>query len=297
MARHLRNLVVLGCLIASIPALADTVVVGATRDNSIYSNDGAKSNGAGQNMFVGINNDAFVRRALIQFDIAGAVPAGSTINSVTLTLSLTRTQVGNVSIGLHAVKEAWGEAGSVASGEGGGGAMAQPNDATWTKRISPSTAWTMDGGDYAQTASATTTVANTQQAYSWSSAQMTADVQGWLTDAETNFGLDPRRQFDIAIDEALCDANDLECLAATEVDDQLHAARPVRSALLRRERHLLVGAQSRHRVQRVLSRRGGTSCSPNPCPQPQPIWGVWCRERDAQPTRPKQAAAARGKAS
>ena len=273
MARCLRNLVVLGCLIASVPAVADTVVLGATRDNSIYSNDGAKSNGAGQNMFVGINNDAFQRRALLQFDIAGSVPAGSTINSVTLTLYLTRTQVGNVSIGLHTVKEAWGEAGSVASGEGGGGGSAQTNDATWTKRLSPSTTWTTDGGSYASAASATTTVANAQGTYSWSSAQMTADVQGWLTTPSTNFGW-------ILVGNS------------TSRSTKRFGTRTNSNASYRPKLTInftppaVSGAccAANGSCSSVLSPGtgcsgtylgGGTSCSPNPCPQPQPM-GACC---------------------
>src|SRR4051812_22362044 len=101
MVPRLRNLAVLGCLLATTPAFADTVVLTPSRDSSLYSNDANKSNGAGQHMFVGINNDGFQRRALVMFDVAGSVPAGSTINSVTLTLSMNRTQVGNVAISLY----------------------------------------------------------------------------------------------------------------------------------------------------------------------------------------------------
>ena len=208
-----------------------------------------------------------------QFDVAGSVPAGSTINSVTLTLSMTRTQVGNVSIGLHAVKEAWGEAGSVASGEGGGGGAAQTNDATWTKRLSPSTAWTTDGGYYASTASATTTVGNAQQAYSWSSAAMTADVQGWLTTPATNYGW--ILVGNVTSRSTKRFATRTNATAGLRPKLTINFTPPaVAGACCAANGSCSVGAHARHGLHGTYL-GGGTSCSPNPCPQPQPL-GACC---------------------
>ena len=72
-----------GCAVL-VPAGAHAVVVDLVvqKDNTIYSESDASSNGAGDYFFAGLNGDGRQRRGLI--DVAGALPAGSTINSVTL---------------------------------------------------------------------------------------------------------------------------------------------------------------------------------------------------------------------
>src|SRR6476646_7857587 len=67
---------------------ADLVTVGASHDATIYSGNPNNSNGGGPGMFAGTDGTPETLRSLIQFDVAGAVPAGSTITSVQLTLSL-----------------------------------------------------------------------------------------------------------------------------------------------------------------------------------------------------------------
>jgi spore coat protein A len=170
-------------------AHADTIVLAPTQDTTIYSEDGALSNGKGQHLFAGLtSSQSKQRRALIQFGVSGAIPAGSTITSVTLTLRLDRTQSNTVAVALHKVTSAWGEGTSVASGEEGGGGPATAGDATWTKRIYPGTAWTTAGGDFVATASASTTIGTSLVDYTWSGAAMTADVQSWLDTPAGNHG-------------------------------------------------------------------------------------------------------------
>ncbi len=168
-------------------ASADTVVISATKDNTIYSESGALSDGQGLHLFAGKTSNSSERRALIQFDVAGSIPAGSTITSVTLTLRLDKTQTASIPIAVSPLAADWGEAGSLASGEEGGGGSAATNDATWTDRFYPATAWTTAGGD-AGGASATTMIATTLQDYTWSSAALIADVQGWLDTPASNHG-------------------------------------------------------------------------------------------------------------
>ena len=81
------------------------------RDNTLYEDAGGQqSNGAGEFMFAGITNQPGLRRALIHFDVAGAaIPAGSTIDSVTLTLNLSRTNTGATPVALHRVTADWGQ--------------------------------------------------------------------------------------------------------------------------------------------------------------------------------------------
>lgn len=279
MVRRLRNLAVLGCLIATSPTFADSVVLTPSRDTTLYQ-DAVKSNGAGQHMFAGTNNGAHTRRALVMFDVAGSVPAGSTINSVTLTLSMTRSVAGSVPVSLHAVTEAWGEAGSVATGEGGGGAAAQTNDATWAHRLAPSTPWSSAGGSYNTTASATTTIPQTHAAYSWSSPAMTADVQAWLNSPASNYGW-------ILVGST---ATRTTKRFATRQDANA-ALRPKLTVNFTPPAVSGACCAANGSCSSVLSPGtgcsgnylgGGTSCSPNPCPQPQPVGACCAGERDVQ---------------
>jgi hypothetical protein len=175
----------------AVTAAADVVTVGASQDNTIFSEDGTLSNGAGDHFFAGRTkgtNNTDLRRGLLAFDVAAAVPAGSTINSVTLTLFVSRERTGDQTVFLHRVQAAWGEGTSHASGEEGQGAAATTNDATWTHRLWPGTTWTTNGGDFDASASASATVGNQNNYFSWSSAGMAADVQSWLDTPAGNFG-------------------------------------------------------------------------------------------------------------
>jgi hypothetical protein len=135
---RMRRLAPLLAIVASLlagTASAEVVNIPASQDNTMYSEDGSRSNGAGDHFFAGRTKDGFDRRALIAFDVSGAIPAGSIVNSVTLDLYLSRARSQNDDVSLHAVLAAWGEGTSHASGEEGGGAAATPNDATWTHRL------------------------------------------------------------------------------------------------------------------------------------------------------------------
>jgi hypothetical protein len=69
-------------------AKANTISLGASRDATIYQNTPDNSNGAGFTMFAGDDGMDSPRRSLLDFDVAGNVPAGSTIDSVQLSLVL-----------------------------------------------------------------------------------------------------------------------------------------------------------------------------------------------------------------
>lgn len=177
----------LAALLASAVS-ADNISVNADRDNTLYVDfAGELSNGAGPNLFVGRNTAGEVRRALVRFNL-DAVPPGSTINSVTLKLYMSRTRAGNEFVSVHRVTADWGEAGSVADGGGGQGGAAETGDATWQHRFYNTTYWAVPGGDYAVSASATTTVGATLSYYTWTSPQLAADVANWINNPGTNFG-------------------------------------------------------------------------------------------------------------
>jgi hypothetical protein len=85
------------------PALsqAELVTVISDLDNTMFSENGGLSNGAGTHVFAGQTKGdlgTLVRRGLIGFDVAGAMPAGATINSVTLTLNQSRSRTGDETV-------------------------------------------------------------------------------------------------------------------------------------------------------------------------------------------------------
>ena len=178
-------------LVATPQLDAQTAVeLSPVRDTTLFE-EGDLSNGAGDYLFTGSsggNNDNAERRALIAFDIAGAIPAGATITEVELELEMTRTISGAETIGLHRVLADWGEAGSNASGNEGAGTAAQSGDATWQHRFFSTDTWSSAGGDFASSASATLQVAG-NGSYTWQSTpQLVVDVQSWLDSPNDNHG-------------------------------------------------------------------------------------------------------------
>lgn len=167
----------------------EVAVLGAAKDNTLYeSATGAISNGAGEYFFAGTTLPGDIRRAVIAFDVAGNLPAGSTINSVTLTLNMSRTVSGSQTVALHRLLADWGEGSSNAPGAEGEGAPSALNDATWIHTFFNTLLWSDPGGSFTPTASASLAV-GTVGSYTWgSTSQMVADVQAWLDSPAANFG-------------------------------------------------------------------------------------------------------------
>lgn len=182
----------LALLAAASPALADLAIVPCDRDNTLYENSsGLISNGAGPTMFAGrtaqISNS--IRRALVHFNVAAAIPVGATINGVSLTMNMSQAALPtDETVALRRVLADWGEGTSNAGPSGGSGAPATAGDATWKHRFSPALLWATLGGELAVAASATRQVGS-EGPYTWSSTPaLVADVQGWLVAPATNFG-------------------------------------------------------------------------------------------------------------
>jgi hypothetical protein len=180
---------------AAVPVYSQTqVTLGSSKDNTLYeSAGGLLSNGAGQHFFAGRTNQlsGSIRRGLIAFDIAGAIPVGATILSVSLTLNMTQQPApggGPEVITLHKVLADWGEGTSIAAGNEGGGASASAGDATWLHRTFNTSLWGTPGGDFDATASGSQTVSGVGS-YTWESTpEMVADAQLWLDSPTSNFG-------------------------------------------------------------------------------------------------------------
>jgi hypothetical protein len=177
--------------IFSSSATAQLANINPIKDNTLYQYDPAEgdvSNALGNHFFAGETGMAELRRGVLAFDIAGNIPAGSTILGVTLSLNMSRTGLNDArNIELHKMLADWGEGTSVAPGEEGDGAPATINDATWRHRFFDTIFWTTEGGDFSVTVSASQSVGPVG-AYTWSSSQMRADVQSWLDDPASNFG-------------------------------------------------------------------------------------------------------------
>ncbi|MEO7768491.1 MAG: DNRLRE domain-containing protein [Ferruginibacter sp.] len=167
-----------------------TVDLFAAKDNTIYQNLTANSNGAGPNITSGNTSQFGPRRALIKFSVAPTLPVGATITSATLSLFCNKagsTSIYNFSI--FPLTADWGEgSSSVLVDNDGNGTLAAVNDATWLSRFHSATSWNQTGGDFNSTASATTSVGATSTSYTWASPQVIADVQNWLNNPSSNFG-------------------------------------------------------------------------------------------------------------
>jgi hypothetical protein len=170
---------------------AGIVNINPSKDNTLYEYDpldGDRSNALGFHFFAGETGMNELRRGVLAFDIAGNVPSGSTITAVSLSVNMSRTPTNTAYVvELHRLLADWGEGTSVAPGEEGDGAPATPNDATWRHRFFDTMFWSAQGGDFSATVSASQLVGPVGQ-YTWSSAQMVADVQAWLDNPASNFG-------------------------------------------------------------------------------------------------------------
>ncbi len=186
----MRPLGVIACLLAvatASAASAEVVTIPPERDNTLFQDaDGDTSNGAGPAFFAGNNGQNLTRRALLAFDLAAQVPAGSKVDSVVLTLQISSApDTFSRRFTLHRVLANWGEGQSYSSG--GAGAPATPGDATWLHTFYPDQLWAHAGGDFEPAASASELVGDVGR-YVWTGAGMTADVQTWLGQPASNFG-------------------------------------------------------------------------------------------------------------
>ena len=192
--RHGTSLLLIFALLGALAPAAlaqEEVVLEPSKDNTLYeTNDGATSNGSGTHLFagrVGTGGNGAIRRALIAFDLS-SIPTGATIESAELTITMSRSAADETNVTLHRVERDWGEGSSDASNNEGRGADAATDDATWLHAFFDATLWNSAGGDF-ETAPSATAAVNNVGAYTWgSTAEMVADVQGWVDDPATNFG-------------------------------------------------------------------------------------------------------------
>jgi glucose/arabinose dehydrogenase len=178
-----------GGLYKIVPALDATATLDAAIDNTMYSESPTSSNGQGSlfSGFVatGINE----RRALMAFDLPKAIPKNSLILSASLDLTVTKVSPANpvVQFTLHKVGQLWGEGASDAGSNGGSGAPAQTDDATWTQRLFPAEMWTTPGGVFDSAVSGTKSIGGLAT-YTFSDPGLANDVRSWIGNVSENFG-------------------------------------------------------------------------------------------------------------
>lgn len=184
-------------LVLTRAAHAQVVQITPFKDNTLYEPDpGDRSNAVGPQVFAGrvggSGGAVGLRRGVLAFDVAGSVPAGSTVVSATLTIECshapvfdrnnTRTQR------LRRASTDWGEGTSDAGINNGTGAAPTAGDATWNHTFYPGSSWSSAGGDFAGTVSTSVGVTGTGSYTFPSTAQIVADVQGMLDSPGSNFG-------------------------------------------------------------------------------------------------------------
>jgi spore coat protein A len=260
-----------GCLVF-VDAFADTVMLPALKVPD--ANPEYAGNGSGDYTFAGQTNNELNRRAVIAFDIAGAIPAGSTIDSVQLTLRVSRVADSGIpsDTDLHRVLADWGEGASDAGGEEGEGQFPPaPNDTTWRHRFYDHTLWTALGGDFDAGSSASVVIGGTGF-YTWGSTpDMVADVQMWLDTPAGNFGW-------IVI------GNETETKTAKRFNsrEQMNSTSP--ELVVNFTPLLVVGSCCTGETCQVVTEAqcmalggdyggDGTTCTPNPCVDP---FGACC---------------------
>ena len=174
-----------GATVTLIPS-ADATLIEIVPDNSM---------GAAAYFTAGTTQNGPRNRAVLKFDIASAIAAGSKITAVSLTVDAikqSREAPAGASYGLHRLLRSWGEGNNLAESQPGLGSPAGPNDATWNARFFPTNRWAQPGGaegtDYlAQVTS--TVIVDLLDVYQFDNTfELIAEIQFWLDHPDQNFG-------------------------------------------------------------------------------------------------------------
>jgi hypothetical protein len=173
---------------------ADSVLLTPVADTSLSEVSSLNNMGLVQSLAAGdtARNERF--RALLKFDVGAAIPSGAVVTGASLQLTVVKAPAftpPSVFV-LHRMLMDWGEGEKGAGGLTGLGSLATSGEASWEYRFHPSVPWIDPGGaagtDYSLTASAIASPVTLEPVNFGSSAEMIADVQGWLDDSDANFG-------------------------------------------------------------------------------------------------------------
>ena len=170
---------------------ADTTLIETEPDNNL---------GSAPFFNAGVTQNFTKNHALLRFDPARQIPAGSQITRADLILEVThipRDGFAPADFGLHRLLVSWGEGNKTAEDPShpGLGAPATVGEATWEDRFARTTNhWIAPGAaptnDYCTAISSQQTIydiGNSPYVFE-STPALVADVQSWLDDPQTNFG-------------------------------------------------------------------------------------------------------------
>jgi hypothetical protein len=186
--RPINYLLFLGILDAT-SATAAVISVPVSKDTTLFANDPDSNLGA-DDLSVGTTRLGLGSRALVHFNLAGTIPSGVTIQSVTLTLNVNRqsTSPQSDSYELHRFLVNWTEGTGTSNGS-----PALAGETTWNSRAHGATTWstpgTQAGVEYVASTSGISPVVTSLGAVVVASTPgMVADVQQWANAPGTNFG-------------------------------------------------------------------------------------------------------------
>jgi len=181
-------------------AQAETAYLTPSADTTLLESFPANNFGANEYFNCGTTQNYTTNRALLKFDVAGAIPPGAQIRAVFLTVQVVGTPVDGdepSNFALHRLLRDWGE-GNKSGHPPQQSQLGQPattNEATWTHRFAFTTnTWAAAGGvggmDFATNASSETFVYGLNfSPYTFDSTpDLVADAQAWLDHTESNFG-------------------------------------------------------------------------------------------------------------
>ncbi len=178
----------LSCLMAA-SAFANEVTIPADRDTTLIEDAGGNvANGSGPGFFVGRTNQPVlgIRRGLLRFDVGATLPGNAIIDRVSLRLYQNSSNPEPGAISLHRVLSDWGEGKS--SRDGGRGAPAEPDDATWLHTFHEHRHWPHPGGHFVPDASATAVIRDKDFNVWENTGKLADDVRLWLQAPQQNFG-------------------------------------------------------------------------------------------------------------
>ncbi len=196
-----RGITALAALAAGLAQTrADSVFLAPVADTTLIETVPDNNMGAQLYVNAGTTQNYTRNRGLFKFDLAGQVPPGSRVTSVTVTFEVVhepKDGYASASFDLHRVLRAWGEGDQVSADphSPGLGAPATAGEATWNHRFALTTnTWAAPGAaatnDYVAVPSAEQAIYDLSNSpYTFGpEAGLTADAQLWLDHPETNFG-------------------------------------------------------------------------------------------------------------
>jgi hypothetical protein len=185
-------------MLAHASLFADTVSLIPIADATLFEVAPSNSLGGAEWITAGTTQNYTRNRALMKFDVAGSIPAGSQILGATLTVNVTgvpRDGYAQEYFSVRRMLTSWGEGHNVSADPSspGLGSLAQPGDATWLHRFAQTTnTWMQPGGaediEFSITSSALSVIQTLGEYTFESLPSAREDVQFWLDNPALNFG-------------------------------------------------------------------------------------------------------------